>query len=263
MGRLLILFLLLLPAGAGAHDPVFGLGPHVLFRNAVEIHMSAAQQKAGADRGTATLLQVGYGITANWSASLGLPYVRLDGSQQRETGRGPTRLASKYRFWRKDRPGVQESVSVLGKVVFDDAGVNGLDRKGNDYLAGLAYGYESRRWYRWAAVRHRFNSNAAGGAKRPDVWLVDLVGGIRFMPTEYTEPDWVWMLELNGELADKAVAGSGRQIGGNQWFLSPGLMWTRRNIAIKTGVQIPVYNNLASDQAADDYRAVLEFELHL
>ena len=54
-----------------------------------------------------------------------------------------------------------------------------------------------------------------------------------------------------------------RQIGGDQWFLSPGLMWTLRNFAVKTGVQLPLYDDLAGNQDADDYRALVELEWHL
>ena len=78
--------------------------------------------------------------------------------------------------------------------------------------------------------------------------------------------DWVWTLELNGEIADKVtnrVGGNPTRIGGKQLFLSPGLMWTYCNAAIKAGIQIPVYDDLAADQAPDDYRVLLEFEWHL
>jgi hypothetical protein len=95
---------------------------------------------------------------------------------------------------------------------------------------------------------------------------VDLVGGIRFSPTEYHEPDWVWMLELNGELIKNVTQGAGnvkKHLGGNQWFLSPGLMLTYRNFALKGGVQLPVIDDLSADQEQDDYRAKIELEWHL
>jgi len=133
-------------------------------------------------------------------------------------------------------------------------------------LLGLTYGYEGRKWYRWASVRHRFNADTALGTERPSVWLVDLVGGIRFSPTEYHEPDWVWMLELNGEITEHLARHSGddtHRVGGNQWFVSPGLMWTHRNVAVKAGVQLPLFDDLAKDQEADDYRALVELEWHL
>jgi len=249
---------------AAAHDPVFGLGPHTLFKGGVEIHAGGHREKSGDESETEAELQFKYGLTGDWVAGIGIPYVR---SGDGDDNRGSTNLSTKYRFWRHDSFGVQESMAVLGKVILDDGeGLHGVEPDGNDYLVGLTYGYEGRKWYRWASVRHRFNADATTGAERPNVWLVDLVGGIRFAPTEYHEPDWVWMLELNGELIERVSQGTGsaeKQLGGNQWFLSPGLMWTYRNFAIKAGVQLPLFYDLSQDQEKGDYRALVELEWHL
>lgn len=35
---------------------------------------------------------------------------------------------------------------------------------------------------------------------------------------------------------------------GTEWFLSPGLMWTLRNFAVKTGVQLPIASDLNGRQ---------------
>ncbi len=264
---LMFVWLFLAVAGSAlAHDPIFGLGPHVLFKGGVEYHLGAEQAKAGSQRTTEVAAQFAYGITGDWVAGIGIPYIRADGPALTEEGRGATNVSTKYRFWRKDSLGAQESAAVLGKVIFDDADFDPNKREDNDYLLGLAYGYEGRKWYRWASVRWRINSDAANGVQRPDIWFLDLVGGIRFTPTEYTQPDWVWMLELNGEIADTVtnrVGGATTRLGGNQWFISPGLMWTLRNFAIKVGVQIPVYDDLQANRPPDDYRGSLEFELHL
>lgn len=251
---------------AYAHDPVFGLGPHTLFKGGVEVHVGSHQEKAGDERATESEIAVKYGLTGDWVAGIELPYVHS--TDESGNGRGPTSLSTKYRFWRKDLPGVQESAAVLAKAILNDgdASHGHAERNGNDYLVGLAYGYEGRKWYRWASIRHRVNNYAANGAERPNKTLVDLVGGIRFEPTEYREPDWVWMLELNYEHTEHLSAlseGLPRQFGGDQWFLSPGLMWTLRNFAVKTGVQLPLYDDLAGNQDADDYRALVELEWHL
>jgi hypothetical protein len=254
----------LMSSAATAHDPVFGLGPHTLYKGGVEIHLGSHQEKARDERSTESEFQLKYGLTGDWVAGIGVPYVRGTG----DSGRGPTSLSTKYRFWRNDLPGAQESAAVLAKMILDDGDVGHgqAERDGNDYLLGLAYGYEGRKWYRWGSIRHRVNNDAANGAERPDKTLVDLVGGIRFKPTEYREPDWVWMLELNYEHTEHLSGiseGLPRQIGGDQWFLSPGLMWTLRNFAVKAGVQLPLYDDLAGDQEADDYRAQIELEWHL
>ena len=251
-----------------AHDPVFGAGPHVLFKDGVEMHLGVNHEKASNDRITEAEVQLKYGLTGDWVAGIGVPYARSESLEATATGRGPTSLSTKYRFWRNDLFGSQESAAVLGKVILDDSSGNSENqarRDGNDYLLGITYGYEGRRWYRWASVRRGFNKDAANGTERPDIWLVDLVVGIRPTATEYLEPDWVWILELNGEITENVTQLMGNTLvrtGGPQWFLSPGFMWTNRNLAIKTGVQLSLYDQLAADQEPDDYRVQFESEWH-
>lgn len=261
-----LLLTVLTASDAVAHDPVFGVGPHVLYKHGVEVHLGTHQEKSD-ERDTEAEFELKYGITGDWVAGIGTSYLRSSGHEETVSGRGPSSLSTKYRFWRHDTFGVQESAAVFGKVILDDGDVDhGAEPDGNDYLLGLAYGFEGRKWYRWASVRHRINAETTSGLERPDVWLVDLVGGIRFSPTEYHEPDWVWMLELNGELIEhvsQATGSTARKLGGEQWFLSPGLMWTYRNFAVKAGVQLPVFDSLAANQDADDYRALIELEWHL
>lgn len=253
---------------ANAHDPVFGVGPHVLFKDGFEVHLGAHREKSD-ERETEAEFELKYGITGDWVAGIGTGYARSEGHEGTDSGRSPSTLSTKYRFWRDDTFGTQEATAIFGKVILDDGDNShhgAADRDGNDYLLGLTYGYEGRKWYRWASVRRRFNAETTTGAERPDKWLADLALGIRPTPTEYLEPDWVWMLELNYEHTEhlRGISdGMPRRIGGDQWFLSPGVMWTLRNFAVKAGVQLPVHDNLAVGQEADDYRALIELEWHL
>ena len=72
------------------------------------------------------------------------------------------------------------------------------------------------------------------------------------------------MFELNGELSDRAEMNGERipSSGGERWFLSPGLMLTYRNYALKAGVQIPISQDMNGNQLEVDYRSVLELEGH-
>lgn len=249
-----------------AHDPIFGIGPHTLYKGGVEIHAGVHQERAD-DRNTEGEVEVKYGITSDWVAGIGTGWAVGDAQAGPDSGRSASSIATKYRFWRKDMLAAQESAAAFGTVILDDGERHaGPEPEGNDYLLGLTYGFEGRKWYRWASLRYRKNADTVTGAERPDVWLLDLVGGIRFSPTEYYQADWVWMLELNGEVIERVARGLGDergQLGGNQWFLSPGLMWTYRNFAVKAGIQLPIFDDLAEDQRQDDYRARLELELHL
>ena len=96
-------------------------------------------------------------------------------------------------------------------------------------------------------------------------WLVDFAAGWRPAPPEYKKPDTVWLLELNGEIANRAKLNGNNLVnsGGTEWFVSPGIFWTTRNFAIKSGIQIPVSSDLNGVQDKSDYRLKASFEWHL
>lgn len=250
---------------AWAHDPVFGLGPHTLFKDGVEVHVGYFREQAGDAREQEYGLALKYGITADWTVGIEAPFLDLTEPGASRSGRGDLALSTKYRFWRNDLPGAQEATAVSLGLVLGGSGDDEVDNDGStDAILGLSYGYEGRKWYRWAAVRYRLNGENDQGLRRGNKLLIDLVGGIRPRPYTYYEPDWVWMLELNGELTERVELNGQRlsNTGGDQWFLSPGLMWTYRNYAIKTGVQFPIVQDLNGTQDEVDYRFTLEFEGH-
>jgi hypothetical protein len=211
------------------------------------------------------LLEVKYGVTSNWTVGVAAPVVDLSGPGASATGASDAALSTKYRFWRRDQRGLQESASISLTTVFDTAGNTQVGGGATDFIGGLSYGYEGRKWYRWTSLRYRRNGVDETGLDRSDKVLLDLVGGVRFKPTGYLEPDWVWMIELNGEYTQRASRNGAvlTDTGGIEWFVSPGLMWTYRNFAVKTGVQIPIAANLNGAQNETDYRTTLELELHL
>ncbi len=260
--------LLAVGSTALAHDPIFGIGPHVLFKEGVEVALEVDAKKAGNEDEQALAVQLTYGLTGDWAVGAELPYESRDKGRDSSSGFGDFAAFTKYRFWRRDSLGLQESAAVFLKVVTDSASnVKNppLSKGTTDTIAGLAYGYEGRKWYRWASIRYRFNGTNNAGVDRGDKILLDFVGGIRPTPTGYLEPDTVWLLELNGEYG-KHARRNGRTLrntGGTEWFLSPGIFWTKRNFAIKAGVQIPIYQNLNGDQDDSDYRAKMTFEWHL
>ncbi len=251
-----------------AHDPVFGIGPHVLFKDGIDIAAEVESAKAGDGKGQAIVLDFRYGLTGDWVAGFDIPYEFKDNSTDSSNGNGDIAVFTKYRFWRKDTLGRQDSAAVMLKVITDTATRNetpSLNKGATDTIVGLTYGSEGRKWYRWASARYRFNGSNDAGVDRGDKILIDFVGGIRPTPTNYLEPDTVWLLELNGEYGQRAEIGGAEQVnsGGTEWFISPGIFWTKRNFAIKAGIQIPVYSNLNGIQQESDYRAKASFEWHM
>lgn len=266
--RFAALFACLLSGAAAAHDPIFGIGPHVLFKGGFEVAPAVHFEKAGGDEETETGLEIVYGLTGDWSVGVELAHTNIDNGPASASGRGDIQLFTKYRFWRNDSLGAQDSAAVLLKFKLDTASNDSglaLGTGTTDTILGLTYGYEGRKWYRWASIRYRLNGTNDAGLQRGEKVLFDLVGGIRFRPTGYLEPDTVWLLELNGEYGDRADL-NGMNLpntGGTEWFVSPGIFWTKRNFAIKAGVQIPIASNLNGAQNASDVRANLTLEWHL
>lgn len=263
--RIVILAMLLGGGFAWSHDPVFGQGPHTLFKGGIELHAGGLRQEAGTDRETEFGLAIRYGVTGDWTVGMEIPFLDVTEAGQSVSGRGDVVFGTKYRFWRQDSVGAQESAALIAAVIPGGTGDEEVGNKGaTDVYLALSYGYEGRKWYRWASIGYRATNENDAGLERGDRLLIDLAGGIRFRPTGYLEPDWVWMLELNGEFIDRAQQnGAGlADTGGNLWFVSPGLMWTSRNYAIKIGVQIPLANDLRGLQDSVDYRFKLEFEGH-
>lgn len=247
-----------------AHDPVFGLGPHVLFKDGVEIAPEVNLRKKGDNEETEFGVELTYGLTGDWAAGIEIPYAKQTVNNSSNSGQDDVTVFTKYRFWREDGPGVQESMSVAFKLK-TDTGDSNIGTGTTDSLLGLTYGYEGRKWYRWAALRYRYNNENNSGFRRGNKILFDLVGGIRIKQTGYREPDTVWILELNAESTDRAEQ-DGVELsnsGGSEWFVAPGIFWTKRNFAVKAGIQIPVTNNLNGNQAETDYRAKLVLEWHL
>jgi len=91
------------------------------------------------------------------------------------------------------------------------------------------------------AASYRYNDTNDAGVDCGDVLFLDAV----------------WMLELNFERQERARAG------GSRLFFLPGLVWTWRNVAVKPGIQIPVWSDLNGSQQGPDYRGLIEVEVHL
>lgn len=258
------LFICLVVTPVWSHDPVFGLGPHVLFKGGVEIAPEVHLDKAGDEEENELGVELTYGLTGDWAVGLELPYEDQSDTSGSSSGQGDVTLFTKYRFWRKDSLGIQESMSLVVKLK-TDSGDDDIGTGTTDSLLGLAYGYEGRKWYRWVALRYRFNEENDAGLHRGDKVLFDLVSGIRLNRTGYREPDTVWLLELNGEFGQRAEFNGAElsDTGGSEWFVSPGIFWTLRNFAVKAGVQIPVASDLNGNQEKTDYRVRVILEWHL
>ncbi len=261
-----ILFQVIGAYPAMAHDPIFALGPHVLFEGGIETSVSLDRFEGGNSSDMELRSKAVYGITGDWAAGVDIPYIFKDNGAniKNDKGFGNIGIFTKYRFWRKDSLGIQKSASAFAKIDFDTANES-VGSGTNDAVLGLAYGYESSKWYRWLSSRYRINGRTDSNIDRGDKFFIDAVIGVRPKPiTDYYKADTVVMLELNAEYTQKSsLSGSSlANTGGEELFISPGIFWTYRNFAVKSGVQFPVYSNLNGNQNSSDYRASLTLELH-
>ena len=260
---------------AFAHEPIFGLGPHVIYKGGVGVEVEIDGERSSGNQKTKRELAINteiiYGITADLAATLVIPGI-LDKVNETETeyqsssGFGDLSLRLKYRFWRRDTPGTQDSAAIILGGKFPTGDENEKPKLGSvstDLLFGLAVARESRRWYYFGDFRYRLNTED-DQFKVGDKIFADAAIGIRPWPTEYLEPDWVFLVETNWETQQRNEL-FGRDVsdsGGNSLFISPAFFFTYRNLAVKGGVQVPIYQNLYGNQPDIDYRFALGVEYH-
>ena len=254
-----------------AHGPLFSPAPETIFKGGTEITLAFHTEKAmGAgneEKAYEVFLEAEYGITADWEIGIEIPYAWKEENDGDAGGLGDIVLDTKYQFWKRDLPLAQYKAAAFLKTKLPTGGSGGQPRIGSgstDVIAGLATGYESRRWYWFASGVYRANTEGAGGLEKGDKQFLSVVGGVRPVLSEYDEPDTVLMVELNWERAGRdEVNGAGlANTGGWELFVSPVLWWTYGQIAIRGGVQIPIAEALNGNQATSDYRARVEFVYH-
>lgn len=261
---------------AYAHEPIFGLGPHTIFKGGlgVEIEIEGERASGAGEVETEYVLQseIIYGITTDLAATLAVPYVieraiESGGVERSASGLGDVSLRGKYRFWRRDAPGVQDAAAFVLGVKFptgDDDRTPRLGSGSTDFLFALAASRESLKWYYFGDIRYRLNTKGGGGLEKGDRFFADLAVGVRPTRTEYLKPDLVLIVELNWEtlMEDELNGSDVGDSGGNRLFLSPSFFFTYRNVAVKGGVQVPVYQDLNGEQPEADYRFKLAVEGH-
>lgn len=244
---------------AQAHGPIFSPGPETLYKEGIESHLEYHRSKKGDEIENELALGLGYGITEDWLVSVELPYARIKEDGGNSEGIGNISLETKYRLWRRDALGKQDSISGFAKVILDtakDTSNPELSSGANDLVLGLAYGQESLIWQRWASARYRINGESDAGIERGSQIFADAAIGWRSEIPQYYKSDVLWMMELNTEYTERSKQNgvSFSDTGGTEIFLAPGMIWAYRNIALKSGVQFPVYSNLNGAQSESDYR---------
>ncbi len=256
---------------AEAHGPLFSPAPETIFKGGTEVTLGLhAERATGAgekEKEYELFLEGEYGITADWEIGIEIPYSWKEQNSDDANGVGDIVLDTKYQFWSRDLPGAQYKAAAFLKTKLptgDDDSRPRLGSGSTDVIAGLATGYESRRWYWFASGVYRVNTEGKGGLEKGDRQFLSIVGGIRPVLTEYDEPDTVLMLELNWERAgrDELNGSDLTDTGGWELFVSPVFWVTYRQFAFRGGIQVPMAEGLNGRQATSDYRARAELVYH-
>lgn len=246
-----------------AHEPLFGVGPHTLFRNGLGLEMEVDVE----DGRLSFQNEAIYGVTADLAVTLAAPWVRKDGGNGVESGLGDISLRGKWRFFRRDYPGGQDALALVFGLKLptgnDDLDM-ALGTGSTDFFGGIAAGHESRRWYYFGDLRYRVNTSA-NRLKRGNVMFYDVAWGVRPIRSGYERPDLVLLVEANGRTAGVAESGGVeiQNTGGRRLSISPGFLLSIRNVMFKGGVNIPVSWRLNGVQEDPETAVVIGFEFHL
>jgi Putative MetA-pathway of phenol degradation len=251
---------------AAAHGPIFSPGPETLYKDGFEVQAAYHRSKNAETTEDELAMGIAYGITQDWQIEIELPYLNINENGSAKSGTGDILLETKYRLWRNNTFGKQDSVTGFLQIVLDTAkkmSNPSLSSGANDLIAGLAYGQESLIWQRWASFRFRYNGKSNTGVERGNQLFADASIGWRSEPPQYYESDTLWMVEFNAEQTQRSQINNAglTNTGGTELFISPGAIWAYRNIALKGGIQLPIYSDLNGTQKASNYR--LKFTLDI
>ena len=134
---------------AFAHEPIFGLGPHVIYKGGVGIEVEIDGERSSGNQKTERELAIDteiiYGITSDLAATLVIPGIldkveKTETEDQSSSGFGDLSLRLKYRFWRRDSPGAQDSAAIILGGKFPTGNENEKPKLGSgstDFLFGL------------------------------------------------------------------------------------------------------------------------------
>lgn len=248
-----------LPDFAGAHEPLFGLGPHAVGQYAWALESELER----GEHGWFNTYELIYGITPDIAVTAALPYVFSQGD--RKSGLGDFVLRGKYRFLRRDYLNGSDAFAFHWGIKFPTGSRSELRGSGTfDYFGGLSFGRETRKHYAFADLRYQVNGSVEK-VERGNVLNFDVAYGIRPWQSEYLQPDLVLLVEMLGEVTGKnSLSGNeDPNSGGTMISIAPGFLFSYRNIMLKGGVKFPLIENLNGVQEKPDPEFVFAVEFHM
>jgi hypothetical protein len=245
---ILLCSLIFICTRANAHEPLYGFGPHVLFKDGFAPHVTVS----GSDE-VETEYSLGYGITKDLTFIGELPFQTKNGSYNFSG----FNLKSKYRFWINNKPGVSYQAAFISKLELPSA-----DEKPALLKLAFTGGQEALKFY-WFVTGGYATVLSGKSTRLGNKIIANATIGYRPFKVDYYKPDIVFFIESLGTFYnksindDKRVSGSG----GAGFEIAPTFFFTYRNYALRGGVKFDLTRSEFIKKNKTEYS--LTFEVHL
>ncbi len=248
---ILTLFVLVLFSALkiSAHEPLYGNGPHVLFKGGLAPEI-VLQSGFGY---LATEYSLGYGLTKDWTINGGVAFSNLN---QNYKYKGFL-IKNKYRFYTYFKPGLSILISAIAAafVPKNTSAPKVLN-------LGITGGQESIRWYWFVDAAYAFK--ITGNNFKPGN-EINYTATIGYRPFEinYYKPDLVLFIEGIGTYQERSAL-NGRTVtnsGGNYWAIAPTFFLSYKNYALRGGVEFGIASTGRIKKPDTNYK--ISIELHI
>ena len=230
------------------------------------------------------VMNVSYGLTADLTLGLSIPYVEQDlrtntmvGDRKfGDSGLGDLSVLAKYRFLKIDAPRRTLQVAALVGMEFptgqtsenDSAGLRlaaqqQLGSGSYDALLGIAATQVLGRFGLSASTFYKLNLEGSQDFKAGDLLTVEIGSQYRFYQARFPGPEAGVRLGTSWEYAGRAKQSGSRvrNSGGHEIFANAGMFFApRADLVFSAGVQYPVYHDLHGSQLGTDFVLFTGFE---
>ncbi len=250
MKKLLTIFILaLISQNIFAHEPLYGFGPHVLFKGGWAPHFTTHFNSSFFE----TEYALGYGITPKLTAIGEVSFSNENNVYAAEY----YSLKSKYRFYLNNQPGFSHQVALIGKLsVPAESGNPGA------FDLAITGGREGLRFYWFASAGYgvRFADNPVNPGDR---FIYNLSLGYRPFKVSYYKPDLVLFVETTGFTYQKSKM-DGEPVqdsGGSNLAVAPTFFFSYRNLALRGGVQFGLWDNKFVTKPDTNFKITIELHI--
>lgn len=248
---ILILYILVIFSALriAAHEPLYGNGPHVLFKGGFAPGI-VIQSGFGY---LTTEYSLGYGLTKDWTLNGGVAFSNLNHSYEYKG----FLIKNKYRFYSYFKPGLSILVSAIAAVF-----VPKNSSAPKVLNLGITGGQESIHWYWFVDAAYAFiitDNNFKPGNE------INYSATIGYRPFEidYYKPDLVLFIEGIGKYQEtsKQNGSTVTNTSGNYWAIAPTFFLSYKNYALRGGVEFGVANTGSINKPDTNYK--ISIELHI